>query len=85
MVTPVITKCVMCNTITCWLDVCVVVAPPPPPSPPPAGLLLCGFLGAQQLLPGSCNFELGTCGYTSDAEHGSWSVNEEGTVSYGRK
>ncbi|TNN41506.1 MAM domain-containing protein 2 [Liparis tanakae] len=42
------------------------------------GLLLCGFLGAQQLLPGSCNFELGTCGYTSDAEHGSWSVNEEG-------
>ncbi|XP_045889985.1 MAM domain-containing protein 2a [Micropterus dolomieu] len=42
-------------------------------------LLLCGFLRAQlQLLPGSCNFELGTCGYTSDPEYGSWSMNEEG-------
>lgn len=47
-----------------------------------AVLLLCGFLRAQQqLLPGSCNFELGTCGYTSDPEYGSWSMNEEGTVS----
>ncbi|XP_031156320.2 MAM domain-containing protein 2a [Sander lucioperca] len=42
-------------------------------------LLLCGLLRAQQqLLPGSCNFELGTCGYTSDPEYGSWSMNEEG-------
>uniref|UniRef100_A0A7N9AT72 MAM domain containing 2a n=1 Tax=Mastacembelus armatus TaxID=205130 RepID=A0A7N9AT72_9TELE len=42
-------------------------------------LLLCGFLSAQQqLLPGSCNFELGTCGYTSDPEYGSWRMNEEG-------
>ncbi|XP_042277633.1 MAM domain-containing protein 2a isoform X1 [Thunnus albacares] len=42
-------------------------------------LLLCGFLRAQQLLlPGSCNFELGTCGYTSDPAYGSWSMNEEG-------
>uniref|UniRef100_A0A8C9XNZ5 MAM domain containing 2a n=1 Tax=Sander lucioperca TaxID=283035 RepID=A0A8C9XNZ5_SANLU len=32
----------------------------------------------QHLLPGSCNFELGTCGYTSDPEYGSWSMNEEG-------
>ncbi|KAG7490947.1 MAM domain-containing protein 2 isoform X1 [Solea senegalensis] len=40
-------------------------------------LLLCGLIVAQpQLLPGSCNFELGTCGYTSDS--GSWSMNEEG-------
>ena len=47
-----------------------------------AVLLLCGLLRAQQLLlPGSCNFELGTCGYTSDPESGSWSMNEEGTVS----
>ncbi|XP_062273054.1 MAM domain-containing protein 2a [Scomber scombrus] len=42
-------------------------------------LLLCGFLNAQQqLLPGSCNFELGTCGYTSDPGYGSWRMNEEG-------
>lgn len=48
----------------------------------PAGLLLCVVLGVQhQLLPGSCNFELGTCGYTSDPEYGSWSMNEEGKVS----
>lgn len=47
-----------------------------------AVLLLCRFLRAQQqLMPGSCNFELGTCGYTSDPEYGSWSMNEEGTVS----
>ncbi|XP_053181592.1 MAM domain-containing protein 2a [Scomber japonicus] len=42
-------------------------------------LVLCGFLNAQQqLLPGSCNFELGTCGYTSEPEYGSWRMNEEG-------
>ncbi|XP_023253312.1 MAM domain-containing protein 2 isoform X1 [Seriola lalandi dorsalis] len=43
-------------------------------------LLLCAPLGAQQqpLLPGSCNFELGTCGYTSDPQFGSWRMNEEG-------
>lgn len=47
---------------------------------PLAVLLLCGFLrGEQLLLPGSCNFELGTCGYIS--EYGSWRINEEGTVS----
>lgn len=52
--------------------------------------LLCGFLQAQQqhhpppppssplLLPGSCSFELDTCGYTSEPEFGNWSVNEEG-------
>lgn len=44
-----------------------------------SALLLCGFVRAQQLLlPGSCNFELGTCGYTSDPDYGSWSMNEEG-------
>ncbi|XP_060893496.1 MAM domain-containing protein 2a isoform X1 [Labrus mixtus] len=42
-------------------------------------LLLCGLLQAQQLLlPGSCNFELDSCGYTSDPQSGSWSMNEEG-------
>lgn len=50
--------------------------------------LLCGFLQAQQqhpppppsplLLPGSCSFELDTCGYTSEPEFGNWSMNEEG-------
>ena len=44
-------------------------------------LLVVRLLGAQQqLLPGSCNFELGTCGYTSDPEYGTWSMNEEGTA-----
>ncbi|XP_034055126.1 MAM domain-containing protein 2a isoform X3 [Gymnodraco acuticeps] len=44
-------------------------------------LLVVRLLGAQQqLLPGSCNFELGTCGYTSDPEYGTWSMNEEGHV-----
>ncbi|KAM7417005.1 hypothetical protein PAMA_018877 [Pampus argenteus] len=42
-------------------------------------LLLCRFIRAQQqLLPGSCNFELGTCGYTFDPEYGSWNMDEEG-------
>ncbi|KAI4820467.1 hypothetical protein KUCAC02_028444, partial [Chaenocephalus aceratus] len=41
-------------------------------------LLVVRLPGAQQqLLPGSCNFELGTCGYTSDPEYGTWSMNEE--------
>lgn len=40
-------------------------------------LLLCPEESAQ-LLPGSCNFELDTCGYTSDPEYGRWSMNEEG-------
>ncbi|XP_036953843.1 MAM domain-containing protein 2a isoform X1 [Acanthopagrus latus] len=45
----------------------------------PLVLVLCGLVSAQeQLLPGSCNFELGTCGYTSDLDYGSWSMNEEG-------
>lgn len=41
-------------------------------------LLLCRLARAQQLLPGSCSFELGTCGYTSDPQYGSWIMNEEG-------
>ncbi|XP_008282564.1 MAM domain-containing protein 2a [Stegastes partitus] len=42
-------------------------------------MFLCGFVRAQQpLLPGSCSFELGTCGYTSDDNYGRWSINEEG-------
>lgn len=43
-------------------------------------LLLLVSLGplCAQLLPGSCNFELGTCGYTSDPHYGSWEINEEG-------
>lgn len=46
-------------------------------------LLLPGLSRAQPLLlPGSCNFELGTCGYTSDPEYGNWSMNEEGTQSW---
>lgn len=51
--------------------------------------LLCSCLQAQQqhppspplLLPGSCSFELDTCGYTSEPEFGNWSVNEEGESS----
>lgn len=46
-------------------------------------LLLSGLSRAQPLLlPGSCNFELGTCGYTSDPDYGDWSMNEEGTRSW---
>ncbi|XP_051806645.1 MAM domain-containing protein 2a [Acanthochromis polyacanthus] len=42
-------------------------------------VLLCGFVRPQQLLlPGSCNFEMGTCGYISDPNYGRWSMNEEG-------
>uniref|UniRef100_A0A672ZNM9 MAM domain containing 2a n=1 Tax=Sphaeramia orbicularis TaxID=375764 RepID=A0A672ZNM9_9TELE len=44
-------------------------------------LVLCGLHRAQaqaQLLPGSCSFEAGTCGYTSDPGYGRWSINEEG-------
>ncbi|XP_074526733.1 MAM domain-containing protein 2a [Halichoeres trimaculatus] len=42
-------------------------------------LLLCGLVQAQEnLLPGSCSFELDSCGYTSDPETRSWSMNEEG-------
>uniref|UniRef100_A0A8C6TNW7 MAM domain containing 2a n=1 Tax=Neogobius melanostomus TaxID=47308 RepID=A0A8C6TNW7_9GOBI len=43
-------------------------------------LLLLQSLGplCAQLLSGSCNFELGTCGYTSDPHYGSWDINEEG-------
>jgi len=49
MVTPVITKCVMCNTITCWLDVCVVVAPL---SPPLQGCSSAGSSGPSSCCPG---------------------------------
>ncbi|XP_028274030.1 MAM domain-containing protein 2-like [Parambassis ranga] len=31
-----------------------------------------------QLLPGSCNFESNTCGYTSDADFTSWTLHNDG-------
>uniref|UniRef100_H3DMT5 MAM domain containing 2 n=1 Tax=Tetraodon nigroviridis TaxID=99883 RepID=H3DMT5_TETNG len=31
-----------------------------------------------QLLPGSCNFESSTCGYTSDGEFTSWNLHKDG-------
>ncbi|XP_074473290.1 MAM domain-containing protein 2-like [Sebastes fasciatus] len=31
-----------------------------------------------QLLPGSCNFESNTCGYTSDADFTSWTLHKDG-------
>ncbi|CAJ1070841.1 MAM domain-containing protein 2-like isoform X1 [Xyrichtys novacula] len=31
-----------------------------------------------QLLPGSCNFESNTCGYTSDADFTSWELHKDG-------
>ncbi|XP_054468444.1 MAM domain-containing protein 2-like [Anoplopoma fimbria] len=31
-----------------------------------------------QLLPGSCNFESNTCGYTSDADFSSWTLHKDG-------
>ncbi|XP_061590486.1 MAM domain-containing protein 2-like isoform X1 [Cololabis saira] len=31
-----------------------------------------------QLLPGSCNFESNTCGYTSDADFTRWALHEDG-------
>ncbi|XP_073333904.1 MAM domain-containing protein 2-like [Pagrus major] len=31
-----------------------------------------------QLLPGSCNFESNTCGYTSDADFFSWTLHKDG-------
>ncbi|XP_028270677.1 MAM domain-containing protein 2a isoform X2 [Parambassis ranga] len=40
-------------------------------------LLLCVCVRARQL-PGSCSFELDTCGYSSDPNYGSWTVNKEG-------
>uniref|UniRef100_A0A8C5ENY6 MAM domain-containing protein n=1 Tax=Gouania willdenowi TaxID=441366 RepID=A0A8C5ENY6_GOUWI len=40
---------------------------------------LCGALRAQPLLlPGTCSFELGTCGYASEHGYGSWRMNDEG-------
>lgn len=32
----------------------------------------------KQLLPGSCNFESNTCGYTSDADFTSWTLHTDG-------
>ncbi|XP_022059717.2 MAM domain-containing protein 2-like [Acanthochromis polyacanthus] len=32
----------------------------------------------KQLLPGSCNFESNTCGYTSDADFTSWTLHDDG-------
>uniref|UniRef100_A0A8C7CVS6 MAM domain containing 2a n=1 Tax=Oncorhynchus kisutch TaxID=8019 RepID=A0A8C7CVS6_ONCKI len=36
------------------------------------------LVGAQQLLPGSCSFDTGTCDYTSDLAYARWTRNEEG-------
>uniref|UniRef100_A0A4W4FRJ6 MAM domain-containing protein n=2 Tax=Electrophorus electricus TaxID=8005 RepID=A0A4W4FRJ6_ELEEL len=42
-------------------------------------LLVALAVGAQQrLLPGSCGFEQGACGYTSDPAYAPWTVNDEG-------
>uniref|UniRef100_A0A3P9IGI6 MAM domain containing 2 n=1 Tax=Oryzias latipes TaxID=8090 RepID=A0A3P9IGI6_ORYLA len=47
-------------------------------------LLIClltfaGAAGAQsQLLPGSCNFESSTCGYTSEPDFMSWTLHKDG-------
>ncbi|XP_077944315.1 MAM domain-containing protein 2-like [Gasterosteus aculeatus] len=42
-------------------------------------LTLAATIQAQsQRLPGSCNFESDTCGYTSDADLTSWSLNTDG-------
>lgn len=35
-----------------------------------------------QLLPGSCNFESNTCGYTSDADFTSWNLHKDGTAEH---
>ncbi|XP_064792750.1 MAM domain-containing protein 2a [Oncorhynchus masou masou] len=36
------------------------------------------LVGAQQLLPGSCSFDTGTCDYSSDLAYARWTRNEEG-------
>ncbi|KAG9354042.1 hypothetical protein JZ751_012166, partial [Albula glossodonta] len=43
-------------------------------------LLLCfHFIVARtQTLPGSCNFETGTCGYVSDPSYSRWTLNQDG-------
>ncbi|XP_026195839.1 MAM domain-containing protein 2-like [Anabas testudineus] len=42
-------------------------------------LTIAGIIQAHsQLLPGSCNFESNTCGYTSDADYTSWTLHEDG-------
>lgn len=35
--------------------------------------------GIQAELPGSCNFDSGTCGYTSDSQFMSWTLNNDGS------
>uniref|UniRef100_A0A8C3ASD4 MAM domain containing 2 n=1 Tax=Cyclopterus lumpus TaxID=8103 RepID=A0A8C3ASD4_CYCLU len=41
-------------------------------------LLLLSTLAHSQLLPGSCNFESNTCGYTSDEDFTSWALHKDG-------
>ncbi|CDR18797.1 unnamed protein product [Oncorhynchus mykiss] len=40
------------------------------------------LVGAQQLLPGSCSFDTGTCDYTSDLAYARWTRNEEGWTTH---
>ncbi|KAI1900054.1 hypothetical protein AGOR_G00046060 [Albula goreensis] len=42
------------------------------------GLQVLWTVSAEPLLPGSCNFEQGTCGYSSDPTYAKWTMNEEG-------
>ncbi|KAK5851702.1 hypothetical protein PBY51_023237 [Eleginops maclovinus] len=41
-------------------------------------LTLAATIQAHNLLPGSCNFESNTCGYTSDADFTSWTLHKDG-------
>ncbi|XP_077441552.1 MAM domain-containing protein 2-like [Vanacampus margaritifer] len=40
--------------------------------------LVAAIQAHKQLLPGSCNFEANTCGYMSDADFNSWTLNKDG-------
>ncbi|KAJ8414963.1 hypothetical protein AAFF_G00024860 [Aldrovandia affinis] len=42
------------------------------------GLQVLWTARAQPLLPGSCSFEQGTCGYSSDPAYAKWTTNAEG-------
>ncbi|KAK1883663.1 MAM domain containing protein 2 [Dissostichus eleginoides] len=41
-------------------------------------LTLAATIQAHNLLPGSCNFESNTCGYTSDPDFTSWTLHKDG-------
>ncbi|XP_029300499.1 MAM domain-containing protein 2-like [Cottoperca gobio] len=41
-------------------------------------LTFAATIQAHNLLPGSCNFESNTCGYTSDADFTSWTLHNDG-------